>query len=45
VITKAGGRRQKAEGTQFVTGIYAPLKKFFALKDEVLDPIVSITDN
>ncbi|MBD2570145.1 hypothetical protein [Anabaena lutea] len=38
-LTKAGGRRQKAV---FVTGIYAPLQKLFALKGEVLDPIVSI---
>jgi hypothetical protein len=30
-LTKAGGRRQKAVGTQFVTGIYAPLQKLFAL--------------
>jgi hypothetical protein len=35
----AGGRRQ--EGV-FVTGIYAPLQKLFALKGEVLDPIFSI---
>jgi hypothetical protein len=33
------GRRQEAV---FVTGIYTPLKKFFALKGEVLDLIVSI---
>jgi hypothetical protein len=39
---EAGGGRQKAVGTQFVTGIYTPLQKFFALKGEVLDPIVSI---
>jgi hypothetical protein len=39
---KAGGRRQKAGGTQFVTGIYAPLQKLFALKGEVLDPIILI---
>jgi hypothetical protein len=30
------GRRQEAEGTLFVTGIYAPLQKLFALKGEVL---------
>ncbi|BAY70502.1 hypothetical protein NIES23_33060 [Trichormus variabilis NIES-23] len=27
----------------FVTGIYASIQKLFALKCEVLDPIVSIT--
>ncbi|BAZ32278.1 hypothetical protein NIES4074_47800 [Cylindrospermum sp. NIES-4074] len=26
----------------FVTGIYTPLQKLFALKGEVLDPIVSV---
>jgi hypothetical protein len=36
------GRRQ--EGV-FVTGIYAPLQKFFALKGEVLDPIFSIKNS
>jgi hypothetical protein len=36
------GRRQEAVGTLFVTGIYAPLQKLFALKDEVLDPIFLI---
>jgi hypothetical protein len=36
------GRRQKAGGTVFVTGIYTPLQKSFALKGEVLDPIVLI---
>jgi hypothetical protein len=40
------GRRQKAEGRRqeavFVTGIYTPLQKLFALKGEVLDPIVLI---
>ncbi len=35
----AGGRGQEAV---FVTGIYAPLQKLFALKGEVLDPIFSI---
>jgi hypothetical protein len=39
LITKAGGRRQEAV---FVTGIYAPLPKLFALKGEVFDPIFSI---
>jgi tRNA(fMet)-specific endonuclease VapC len=39
LLTKAGGRRQKAE---FVTGIYTPLQGLFALKGEVLDPIVLI---
>jgi hypothetical protein len=34
------GRGQEAV---FVTGIYAPLQKLFALKGEVLDPIFSIT--
>jgi hypothetical protein len=41
-LTKAGGRRQEAGGTLFVTGIYAPLQKLFALKGEVLDLIFSI---
>jgi hypothetical protein len=39
-LTKAEGRRQEAV---FVTGIYTPLQKLFALKGEVLDPIVLIT--
>jgi len=34
-----GGRGQEAV---FVTGIYAPLQKLFALKGEVLDLIFSI---
>jgi hypothetical protein len=36
------GRRQKAEGRRlfFVTAIYTPLQKLFALKGEVLDSIV-----
>jgi hypothetical protein len=34
-----GGRGQEAV---FVTGIYAPLPKLFALKGEVLDLIFSI---
>jgi hypothetical protein len=36
-LTKAGGSE-----AVFVTGIYAPLQKLFALKGEVLDPIFSI---
>jgi hypothetical protein len=42
LLTKAGGGRQKAEGTEFVTGIYALLQKLFALKGEILDPIILI---
>jgi hypothetical protein len=38
-LTEAGGRGQEAV---FVTGIYGPLQKLFALKVEVLDPIFSI---
>jgi hypothetical protein len=39
---RAGGRRQEAEGTQFVRGIYTLIQKLFALKGEVLDAIVLI---
>jgi hypothetical protein len=39
---KAEGRRQEADGTLFVTGIYTPLQRLFALKGEVLDMIILI---
>ncbi len=40
-LTKSEVRSQKSE-VVFVTGIYAPLQKHFALKGGVLDPFFLI---
>jgi hypothetical protein len=42
LLTKAGGRRQKAGGRICNRDLGSPLQKLFALKGEVLDPIFSI---
>jgi hypothetical protein len=42
LLTKAGGRRQKAGGCFCNGDLGSPLQKLFALKGEVLDPIFSI---
>jgi hypothetical protein len=39
---KFGVNEGRGQEAVFVTGIYAPLQKLFALKGEVLDPIFSI---